>query len=194
MNHPEVHEARFFTYDIALIRIDEPFLWSFAGRKICPICLMSNNMPTLNQDITIVGMGNVNKNGKKPLILQYAKVKQITAKQCYKKWFPKKKIPKSLSNDEKRGFCVRGDNKELVCHGDSGSPAVWKNKNGVEVLIGVAFLSQAKCGRKWMMSNKVLPKKSVHPSRYAKIPGIIFKWIEQNGGQEMKNMIKQCNT
>ena len=139
-------------------------------------------------------MGNVNKNGKKPLILQYAKVKQITAKKCYKKWFPKKKIPKSLSNDEKRGFCVRGDNKELVCHGDSGSPAVWKNKNGVEVLIGVAFLSQAKCGRKWMQSHKVLPKKSVNPSRYVKIPGTIFKWIDQNGGKEMKNMIKQCNT
>ena len=153
---------------------------------------MPNNMPTLNQDITIVGMGKVNKNGKKPLTLQYATVKQLTGKQCFKKWFPKKKIPKSLSNEEKRGFCVRGDNKELACHGDSGSPAVWKNKNGVEYLIGVAFLAQKNCGRLWMESKKGLPKKSVKPSRYVKIPGTIFKWIEQNGGKEMKNMIKQC--
>ena len=153
---------------------------------------MPKNMPALNQDITIVGMGDVNKNGKKPLTLQYATVKQITGKQCFKKWNPKKKIPKSFSNEQIRGFCVRGDDKELICHGDSGSPAVWKNKNGVEYLIGVAFLAQKNCGRLWMESKKGLPKKSVKPSRYVKIPGTIFKWIEQNGGKEMKNMIKQC--
>ena len=55
--------------------------------------------------------------------------------------YPKKKIPKSFSKDDKRGFCVRGDNKQLICQGDSGSPAVWKNKNGVEYLIGVAFMA-----------------------------------------------------
>ena len=35
-------------------------------------------------------------------------------------------------------------------------------------------------------------QKSVKPSRYAKIPGSVFKWIEQNGGKEIKTMIKQC--
>ena len=153
---------------------------------------MPNNMPTLNQDITIVGMGEVNKHGEKPSTLQYATVKQLTGKRCFKNRYPKKKIPNSFSNDEKRGFCVRGDNKELICQGDSGSPAVWKNKNGVEYLIGVAFMAPKKCGRKWMQSNKALPKKSVGPSRYVKIPGTVFKWIEKHGGKEMKNIIKQC--
>ena len=193
LNNPEVHEESFFIHDIALIKIDEPFLSSYEGRNVCPICLMPNNMPTLNQDITIVGMGKTKKNGKKPLTLQFATVKQITGKQCFKKWYPNQEIPKTLSNEEKKGFCIRGNNKELVCHGDSGSPAVWKNKNGVEFLIGIACHTQKKCGRKWMQSNNVMPKKSVKPSRYAKIPGSIFKWIEQNGGKEIKTMIKQCN-
>ena len=37
-----------------------------------------------------------------------------------------------------------------------------------------------------------MPKKSVGPSRYVKIPGTVFKWIEKYGGKEMKNIIKQC--
>ena len=43
-----------------------------------------------------------------------------------------------------------------------------------------------------MRSDNVLPKKSVGPSRYVKISGTIFKWIEKHGGKEMKNIIKQC--
>ena len=61
---------------------------------------MPNNMPTLNQDITIVGMGEVNKHGEKPSTLQYASVKQLTGKRCFKNRYPKKKIPNSFSNDE----------------------------------------------------------------------------------------------
>ena len=192
LNNPEVHEESFFIHDIALIKIDEPFSSSYEGRNVCPICLMPNNMPTLNQDITIVGMGKTKKNGKKPLTLQFATVKQITGKQCFKKWYPKKEIPKTISNEEKKGFCIRGNNKELVCHGDSGSPAVWKNKNGVEYLIGIAFFTQEGCRRKWMQSKKVLPKKSVKPSKYVTIPGKIFEWIEEKGGKEMEKMINNC--
>ena len=64
-------------------------------------------------------------------------MKRITGKECFKKWNPKKarlpdkqfkKMEESLSDD--RGFCVRGNNKELVCGGDSGAPAIWKNKKG----------------------------------------------------------------
>ena len=74
---------------------------------------MPNNMPPLNEDVTIVGMGHISKNRKKPTKLQYAIVKQITANQCFKKAYPMKKIPENLSNVENQGFCVRGKNKEL---------------------------------------------------------------------------------
>ena len=53
-------------------------------------------------------------------------------------------------------------------------------------------MASKKCGRKWMRSDNVLPKKSVGPSRHVKIPGTIFKWIEKHGGKEMKNNFKQC--
>ena len=65
-------------------------------------------------------------------------MKRITGKECFKKWHPKKskQLPEkrwkllqdALSSD--RGFCVRGNNKELICEGDSGAPAIWKNKKG----------------------------------------------------------------
>ena len=155
---------------------------------------MPNNMPPLNEDVTIVGMGHISKNRKNPTKLQYALVKQITANQCFKKVYPMKKIPENLSNVENQGFCVRGKNKELLCEGDSGSPAIWKNKNGVEYLIGIAFFGQDdfKCGRSLMWSQKVLPKISVQPSRYVTIPGNIFEWIEEKGGKEMEKMINNC--
>ena len=34
----------------------------------------------------------------------------------------------ALSTD--RGFCVRGENKQTICSGDSGAAAIWKNKKG----------------------------------------------------------------
>ena len=154
---------------------------------------MPNNMPPLNEDVTIVGMGHISKNRKNPSKLQHAIVKQITAKKCFKKVYPMKKIPENLSNVENQGFCVRGKNKELLCEGDSGSPAIWKNKNGVEYLIGINFFAgKTRCGRNWMKSQKVLPKKSVKPSRYVTIPGNIFEWIEEKGGKEMEKMINNC--
>ena len=183
----------FFVYDIALIRIDSQFKAVHAGISVCPICLMPKDLPSRTQDITIVGMGLTEENKERPSKLQYAKVRQLTAKQCFQKNYPKKEIPENLSNIENRGFCVRGENNEMTCKGDSGSPAVWKNKNGVEYLIGINFFAgKTRCGRNWMKSQKVLPKKSVKPSRYVTIPGIIFKWIEENGGEEMENMIKSC--
>ena len=91
----------FFVYDIALIRIDTQFNAAHAGISVCPVCLLQKNMPSRTQDITIVGMGLTKENKERPLRLQYAKVKQISATQCFEKNYPKKEIPENLSNMEK---------------------------------------------------------------------------------------------
>ena len=192
----DLDREHFFVYDIALIMIDTPFDDNLGGMSVCPICLMPNIMPPLNQDITIVGMGKIkNKSNKnKHSRLQYATVKEITAKECFKKFWRREPVPENLSsNKELKGFCIRGGNKELICDGDSGAPAIWKNKNGVEYLIGIAFFSHKKCGRTLMWSQKVLrPKISVSPSKYVMIPGKIFEWIEEKGGKDMEKMIQNC--
>ena len=105
--------------------------------------------------------------------------------------------PKGNKN---RGFCVKGKNKELTCVGDSGAPAIWYNKSGTAYLIGISYFSQNYCGRVRLWSGKKIfrwkvPKiqsKSVYPSKYASVPGELFKWLRQNGGEELKKMIEKC--
>ena len=91
---------------------------------------------------------------------------------------------------------------EMICRGDRGSSAIWYDKKSKKspnkaYLIGVAFLSHYRCGKSKMTSNKEifgtqLKKKSVRPSRFVAIPGTIFQWIRQKGGQEMKIQINNC--
>ena len=108
---------------------------------------MPKFLPMMDQDITIIGMGATNKNGKTPLNLQYANVKRISAEECIKKWYPKEKLSKKLlknyQNLDKQGFCIKGQNKEMVCKGDNGSPAIWKTEDGEPFLIGIAALTHS---------------------------------------------------
>ena len=138
-------------------------------------------------------MGERKKNDNGPTKLHYAKMKQINGRQCYKKWHPRKPLPKDFSSIEDRGFCVRGqykEYKETICGGDSGSPAIWRYKNK-DYLIGILVAAQDDCEKQWMISSKKLPKKSVKPSKVVAISAIM-KWIEQKGGKEVKTWIQKC--
>ena len=148
-------------------------------------------MEESNEDITIIGMGERKKNNKGPIKLRYAKMKQINGRQCYKKWHPRKPLPKDFSSIEDRGFCVRGKNKETICNGDSGSPAIWKYKNE-DYLIGILAAAQDHCEKQWMISSKKLPKKSVKPSKVVAVRGKIMKWIVLKGGKEVRTWMKNC--
>ena len=96
-----------------------------------------------------------------------------------------------ISTKKNRGFCVRGNNKEKSCHGDSGSPAILK-KNDTNYLIGIAYGGQTKCGKMFLLSSKGLPKKSISPSKYAAVPGELMKWLLKEGGKVIKNQLKNC--
>ena len=87
-----------------LIRIDSQFKAVHAGISVCPICLMQKDLPSRTQDITIVGMGLTEENKERPSKLQYAKVRQLTAIQCFQKNYPKKEIPENLSNIDVKGI------------------------------------------------------------------------------------------
>ena len=52
----------FFTYDIAIIIIEKAFKKKFNGKSVRPLCLQGGkgtnwDIPQLNADITIIGMG-----------------------------------------------------------------------------------------------------------------------------------------
>ena len=104
MNKPN---SNFFEYDIALITFRKPFKTrdSRQGFKrshkqtlVRPICLPDPkvipsdiNKLSLDEDITIIGMGYIGKKGTtkeniKALKLQYAKMKRLSPQQCLKKY------------------------------------------------------------------------------------------------------------
>ena len=90
-------EKNFFLYDIALITLSEAFNRSYKQTLVRPICLPKPkvipsdiNKLSLEEDITIIGMGVIGKKGTKknlnPLKLQYAKMKRLSPRECLRKW------------------------------------------------------------------------------------------------------------
>ena len=119
--------------------------------QITPLPLFLENQKPQNQndpEFTIVGMGNIReeKKSRKPVFpnkLQYVKMKQIPAKKCFKSYLPelnKKPLPKDFTKSLKKGFCLKGKNKETSCTGDSGAPAFWHNNNGEAYLAGILYM------------------------------------------------------
>ena len=97
----EIHKPNsiknFFDYDIALITLRTQFNTSYKQTLVRPICLPNPkvipsdiNELSLDEDITIIGMGDVGKKGTKqnirPLKLQYAEMKRVSPHQCLRKW------------------------------------------------------------------------------------------------------------
>ena len=120
------------------------------GIIVKPICL-DDYKPyppdQTNPEFTIVGMGQIREksNSTKPIHpnkLQFAKLKQFPAKKCLHLYLPKlknKPLPKDFGESIKKGFCLKGKNKETPCTGDSGAPAFWYNKKGEAYLGGILF-------------------------------------------------------
>ena len=105
-NKPNAKEP-FFNYDIALIGIRIPFKRSYKQTLVRPICLPEtkvirsdiNNL-SLNEDITIIGMGYIGEKGtmtKKKigaLKLKYAEMKRLSPHDCLRKlnWTPPRNL------------------------------------------------------------------------------------------------------
>ena len=95
-NKPNAKEP-FFIFDIALIALRIPFKRSHKQTLVRPICLPDPkvipsdiNKLSLDEDITIIGMGYIGKKGTtkeniKPMKLQYAKMERLSPQQCLKK-------------------------------------------------------------------------------------------------------------
>ena len=184
------HKLPFFHYDFALVKIDKPGSHSI----IClpgPKILNNINDVKLKGEITIVGLGEQKKNDEKNLWkrkLQFAKMRRLDDINCWKQWYPKNQLPKDFSKIQNKGFCVKGSKKKIIiCKGDSGSPAIWRNiKNKKDYVIGIAYES----------ANALMcyddPKNRKPADKYGAVPGVIFKWIREKGGKEVEEHLKKC--
>ena len=94
-NKPNAKEP-FFIFDIALIALRIPFKRSHKQTLVRPICLPETkvipsdiNKLSLDEDITIIGMGYIGKKGTKKKIgalkLQYAEMKRLSPHDCLRK-------------------------------------------------------------------------------------------------------------
>ena len=133
-----------------------------------------------------------------PIFHKHSRVSSIfwsdsTCVMCIQLFFSQnhKSFEYLISTKKDRGFCVRGNNKETACGGDSGSPAILK-KNKKNYLIGIAFRAQKKCGKMFLRSSNGLPKKSVSPSKYVAVPGKLMKWLLKEVGNDIKKQQNNC--
>ena len=105
---------------------------------------------------------------------------------CWKQWYPKNQLPKDFSKIQNKGFRVKGSKKKIIiCKGDSGSPAIWRNiKNKKDYVIGIAYESED--------TNVCYddPKNRKPADKYGAVPGVIFKWIREKGGKEVEEWLK----
>ena len=96
-NYKPNSKKNFFEYDIALITLSEPFNRTYKQTLVRSICLPEPkvipsdiNKLSLDEDITIIGMGDIGKKGTKkdlsPRKLQYARMKRISTRECLRKW------------------------------------------------------------------------------------------------------------
>ena len=103
-NKPNAKEP-FFIFDIALIALRIPFKRSHKQTLVRPICLPETkvipsdiNKLSLDEDITIIGMGYIGKKGTKKKIgalkLQYAEMKRLSPHDCLRKlnWTPPRNL------------------------------------------------------------------------------------------------------
>ena len=173
-------DKQFFTNDIALITLDEPF--DISRRIINPVCLPHK----LNQidekwnyhQFIISGWGEYDKTANESDILQSAVVQKVGNIYCHQQVFPDSQHAVDLENDYK-GFCVIGKmRKESICIGDSGGPAIWEDPkyNNRAYLMGIA---SEKGG------DLVCGKYPVLPSTFSSVLGEVMKWVLNHGGEDV---------
>ncbi|CAH1390676.1 unnamed protein product [Nezara viridula] len=121
-------------YDIALIKVDNPF--NMSSLNIGTISLSSEEWPQDNQmhvNCKVLGWGRISTNGKSPDVLQH---QDVVAKHgtdgcpCVKRF------------EQKRLVCIEGMVGKGPCMGDSGGPLVC---NGKEVGITHMGFNRQKC-------------------------------------------------
>ena len=177
-------DKQFFTNDIALITLDEPF--DISRRIINPVCL-PHKLNQIDekwnyQEFIISGWGEYDKTANESDILQSAVVQKVGNIYCHQQVFPDSQHAVDLENDYK-GFCVIGKmRKESICIGDSGGPAIWEDPkyNNRAYLMGIA---SEKGG------DLVCGKYPVLPSTFSSVPGEVMKWVLKHGGEDVDDCL-----
>ena len=176
-------EKYFFSNDIALITLDEPF--DISKRIINPVCL-PHKLEYIDekwnyQPFIISGWGEYDSTERESDVLQSAVVEKVGNIYCHQQIYPDHPHAVDIENDHK-GFCVIGKiRKETICVGDSGGPAIWEDPkfNNRAYLMGIASeMGGYTCG-----------KHPVLPATFASVPGEVMKWVLKHGGEDVEDCL-----
>lgn len=132
--HPDYSE-KFVENDIALLKLDEPIVFS---ETIKPIDLTQRASLNPGTDVTAIGFGRRhNDDTSISQYLQYTQLAIISIEECTKTY--------EFVKDRDDVVCTIGENNKAICKGDSGGPLV-VIENGIPALVGsVSFAHPSGC-------------------------------------------------
>ncbi|XP_058117580.1 trypsin 3A1-like [Anopheles ziemanni] len=152
--HP-MFNRNIYSYDIALIRVNESFL---ENEDMAPIALQSSpiSFSTFNPVYcTISGWGQMNNDTQElPEILKAVKIPLVNYTDCRRKWSP---------YTVTTAMACAGELRRDSCNGDSGGPLVCNNR-----LYGIVSWGDRYCG-------------STYPGVYTNISAKdVYNFLDQN--------------
>lgn len=116
-----------FLNDVALLRVEKPFIWS---DNIKPIPLATTEVPS-GQEVIISGWGRIKHGGDLPQHLQWNVLTAISRTECKEK----------IGMDSDSLICLAHEPNNGACNGDSGGPAMYNGE-----VVGIAGFVYGGCG------------------------------------------------
>lgn len=114
VRHPN-YDSNNMDNDVALVKVDESFVWKMYVIQPLPINQFFNPPP--GEEVIVTGWGHMEDGGSRPIELRYVMLPTISLKECKRYYRFFKQTP------TENMFCTYAPGKD-ACQGDSGGPAV----------------------------------------------------------------------
>ncbi|KAH8032256.1 hypothetical protein HPB51_024033 [Rhipicephalus microplus] len=125
IRHPEFDAAKFL-HDIAILLVDNEFVY---GNNAKPICVPSAPVNIFNSDVVVAGWGFLSQDGQAVDYLRYTVVKVVPNARCADKF-------QHTGYRQDLMYCAYRLNTD-ACQGDSGGPMMTRIEDGRYLQVGI---------------------------------------------------------
>jgi len=149
--------------DIAIVTLDRDV-------QEGTVCLPTEYQSYTNKSAVIAGWGRTNQGtyGQSVQKLRYATLKEISIRDCQKKYNSFLAGNRKKANLSQKQLCA-GNAETDACAGDSGGPLLHINRGGVWMVSGIVSFGPSSCGQQV-------------PGVYTRVASYLA-WIKENTGQ-----------
>ncbi|XP_077953719.1 ovochymase-2-like isoform X3 [Gasterosteus aculeatus] len=173
--HEKYHHALPFSYDIALVELDQHIL---LGARVQPICLPLPNQSNPPETSCIVGgWGKMKEKGCLPAVLREVQLELVDPAKC-KHVLQTVKGPNNAQ--QRAAMTVLCAGPEIggrdACQGDSGGPLVCPAGSGDWAVLGVTSWGKG-CGRSWGNNSSRPPSRRGSPGVFTDVR-LLLPWIK----------------